>query len=62
MNTREKAHALFDELSSQDLDDFVQQLEQRHEPDAAQVAEARTAVTDDPFAPTWVAAVHQARR
>jgi hypothetical protein len=56
MTSREKAHALLDEL-----DEIVQQLEERAEPEMAELPEAWKTFEDGTPVPNWVAAVHEAR-
>ncbi|HVX32901.1 MAG TPA: hypothetical protein VHA80_07145 [Solirubrobacterales bacterium] len=65
MTTREKAHALLDELSEAELDEVVKQLEVRHqertEPEMAELPEAWRTFEDGTPVPNWVAALHEAR-
>jgi hypothetical protein len=61
MTTREKAHALLDELPDSELDEIVQQLEKRAEPEMAELPEAWKTFEDGAPVPNWVAAVHEAR-
>jgi hypothetical protein len=65
VTTREKAHALLDELSDSELDEVVKQLEVRHEeqvePEMAELPEAWKTFEDGTPVPNWVAAVHEAR-
>lgn len=61
MTTREKAHALLDELPDSELDDIVQQLEERAEPEMAELPESWKTFEDGTPVPNWVAAVHEAR-
>jgi hypothetical protein len=61
MTTREKAHALIDELPESELDEIVQQLEERAEPEMAELPEAWKTFEDGTPVPNWVAAVHEAR-
>jgi hypothetical protein len=61
MTTREKAHALLDELSDSELDEIVQQLEERAEPEMAELPEAWKTFEDGTPVPNWVAALHEAR-
>lgn len=65
MTTREKAHALLDELSEAELDEVVKQLEIRHqertEPEMAELPEAWRTFEDGTPVPNWVAALHEAR-
>ncbi len=61
MTTREKAHALLDELSDTELDEIVQQLEERAEPEMAELPEAWKTFEDGTPVPNWVAALHEAR-
>ena len=66
MTTREKAHALLDELSDVELDDVVRLIEVRHEegqePEMAELPEAWQRLPSGAPAPNWVAAVHEARQ
>jgi hypothetical protein len=66
MTTREKAHALLDELSDAELDEVVKQLEVRHEdhaePEMAELPEAWRRLPSGKPAPNWVAALDEARR
>jgi hypothetical protein len=65
MTTREKAHALLDELPDAELDEIVKQLEVRHEeqsePEMAALPEAWKTFEDGTPVPNWVAALHEAR-
>jgi hypothetical protein len=65
MTTREKAHALLDELSDEELDEIIRQLEVRHEeqaePEMAELPEAWKTFEDGTPVPNWVAALHEAR-
>lgn len=65
MTTREKAHALLDELPDAELDEVVKQLEvrneERAEPEMAELPEAWQTFEDGTPVPNWVAAVHEAR-
>jgi hypothetical protein len=65
MTTREKAHALLDELPDEELDEIVRQLEVRHEeqtvPEMAELPESWKTFEDGTPVPNWVAAVHEAR-
>jgi hypothetical protein len=65
MTTREKAHALLDELPEAELDEVVKQLEIRHEeraePEMAELPEAWKTFEDGTPVPNWVAALHEAR-
>jgi hypothetical protein len=65
MTTREKAHALLDELSDAELDEIVKQLEVRHEertePEMAELPEAWKTFEDGTPVPNWVAALDEAR-
>ncbi len=65
MTTREKAHALLDELPDAELDEIVKQLEVRHEeraePEMAELPEAWKTFEDGTPVPNWVAALHEAR-
>lgn len=66
MTTREKAHALLDELSDAELDEVVKLIEVRHEesaePEMAELPEAWRRLPSGAPAPNWVAAVDEARR
>jgi hypothetical protein len=65
MTTREKAHALLDELPDAELDEIVKQLEVRHEqaePEMAELPEAWRHLPSGAPAPNWVAALDEARR
>lgn len=66
MTTREKAHALLDELSDAELDEIVKLIEVRHEestePEMAELPEAWRRLPSGAPAPNWVAAVDEARR
>ena len=66
MTTREKAHALLDELSDAELDKVVELLQVRHEEgEKPEMAELPTTWQDLPSgapAPNWVAALDEARR
>jgi hypothetical protein len=65
MTPREKAHALIDELSDAELDEFVQQLNDRHEepaePEMAELPEAWKTFEDGTPVPNWVAMLHETR-
>jgi hypothetical protein len=65
MTTREKAHALLDELPDSELEEIVRQLEVRHEehaePEMAELPEAWRTFEDGTPVPNWVAALHEAR-
>jgi hypothetical protein len=65
MTTREKAHALLEELSDAELDDVVQLIQVRHvenqEPEMAELPESWRTFEDGTPVPNWVAAVHEAR-
>lgn len=65
MTTREKAHALLDELSDAELDEVIRQLEVRHEeqgePEMAELPDAWKTFEDGTPVPNWVAALHEAR-
>jgi hypothetical protein len=65
MTTREKAHALLDELSDAELDDVVKLLKVRHdegaEPEMAELPESWQTFEDGTPVPNWVAAVDEAR-
>jgi hypothetical protein len=63
MTTREKAHALLDELSDAELGEIVKQLEVRHEaePEMAELPEGWKTFEDGTPVPNWVAALHEAR-
>jgi len=66
MTTREKAHALLDELSDAELDEVVKLIEVRHEesaePEMAELPEAWRRLPSGAPAPNWVAAIDEARR
>jgi hypothetical protein len=66
MTTREKAHALLDELSDAELDEVVKLIEVRHEedeePEMAELPETWRQLPSGAPAPNWVAAVHEARQ
>jgi hypothetical protein len=66
MTTREKAHALLDELPDEELDEIVRQLEVRHEeqaePEMAELPESWRHLPSGAPAPNWVAALDEARR
>jgi hypothetical protein len=66
MTTREKAHALLDELPEAELDEVVKQLEVRHEeraePEMAELPESWRHLPSGAPAPNWVAALDEARR
>lgn len=66
MTTREKAHALLDELSDAELDEIVRLIEVRHEegaqPEMAELPEAWRRLPSGAPAPNWVAAVDEARQ
>ena len=65
MTTREKAHALLDELPDSELDEVVKQLEDRHEghdePEMAELPEAWKTFEDGTPVPNWVAMLHETR-
>lgn len=65
MTTRDKAHALLDELSDAELDEVVKLIEVRHEegegPEMADLPESWRTFEDGTPVPNWVAAVHEAR-
>jgi hypothetical protein len=61
MTTREKANALLDELPDSELDEIVQQLEERAEPEMAGLPEAWKTFEDGTPVPNWVAALQEAR-
>lgn len=66
MTTREKAHALLDELSDAELDEVVKLLKVRRgedeEPEMAELPEAWRQLPSGAPAPNWVAALDEARR
>ncbi len=66
MTTREKAHALLDELPDSEIDEIVKHLEFRHEerdePEMAELPEAWRYLPSGAPAPNWVAALDEARR
>jgi hypothetical protein len=65
MTTREKAHALLDELSDEELDEVVKLLAIRHEggePEMAELPASWEHLPSGSPAPNWVAAVDEARR
>lgn len=66
MTTREKAHALLDELPDAELVEVVKQLEVRHEertePEMAELPESWRHLPSGAPAPNWVAALDEARR
>jgi hypothetical protein len=66
MTTREKAHALLDELSDAELDDVVKLLKVRHEqndePEMAELPSAWQRLPSGAPAPNWVAALDEARQ
>jgi hypothetical protein len=66
MTTREKAHALLDELSDAELDEVVELIEVRHEgsakPEMAELPASWQHLPSGEPAPNWVAAVDEARR
>lgn len=66
MTTREKAHALLDELSDAELDEIVKLIEVRHEKNAesemAELPQAWHRLPSGAPAPNWVAAVDEARQ
>lgn len=66
VTTREKAHALLDELSDAELDEVVRLIEVRHEeraePEMAELPEAWKTFEDGSPVPNWVAAVDEARK
>jgi hypothetical protein len=61
MTTREKAHALLDELSDSELDEIVAHLEERAEPEMAELPEVWKTFEDGTPVPNWVGALHEAR-
>lgn len=66
MTTREKAHALLDELSDAELDEIVKLIEVRHEesvePEMAELPESWKTFEDGTPVPNWVAALDEARQ
>jgi hypothetical protein len=66
MTTREKAHALLDELSDAELGEVVELLKVRREesekPEMAELPPAWQHLPSGIPAPNWVAAVDEARR
>jgi hypothetical protein len=66
VTTREKAHALLDELSDAELDEVVKLLKVRHdegaEPEMAELPESWQTFEDGTPVPNWVAAVDEARK
>jgi hypothetical protein len=66
MTTREKAHALLDELSDAELDEVVKLLKVRHEgdeePEMAELPAAWQRLPSGAPAPNWVAALDEARQ
>jgi hypothetical protein len=68
MTTREKAHALLDELPDEDVNELIELMEVRHEeqaepePEMAELPEAWKYLPSGAPAPNWVAMVHEARR
>jgi hypothetical protein len=66
MTTREKAHALLDELSDAELDEIVRLIEVRHEesaePEMAELPESWKTFEDGTPVPNWVAALDEARQ
>jgi len=66
MTTREKAHALLDELSDAELDEVVKLIEVRHvesaEPEMAELPESWKTFEDGTPVPNWVAALDEARQ
>lgn len=66
MTTREKAHALLDELSDAELDEVVELLRVRRdegvEPQMAELPVAWQHLPSGAPAPNWVAALDEARR
>jgi hypothetical protein len=66
MTTREKAHALLDELSDAELDEVVRLIEVRHEesaePEMAELPESWKTFEDGTPVPNWVAALDEARQ
>jgi len=65
MTTREKAHALLDELTDAELDEVVKLIEVRHEedeePEMADLPESWRTFEDGTPVPNWVAAAYEAR-
>lgn len=66
MTTREKAHALLDELSDAELEAVVRLLKVRHEegeePEMAELPESWRTFEDGTPVPNWVAALDEARQ
>jgi hypothetical protein len=66
MTTREKAHALLDELSDAELDEVVELLKVRREegekPEMTDLPAAWQHLPSGAPAPNWVAALDEARR
>lgn len=66
MTTREKAHALLDELSDAELGEIVKLIEVRHEksakPEMAELPESWKTFEDGTPVPNWVAALDEARQ
>jgi hypothetical protein len=66
MTTREKAHALLDELSDAELDQVVRLIEVRHEEGAdaemAELPDAWRTFDDGTPQPNWVALLRESRR
>jgi len=66
MTTREKAHALLDELSDAELDDVVRLIEVRHreseKPEMAELPNSWRTFEDGTPVPNWVAALDEARQ
>ena len=66
MTTREKAHALLEELTDAELDEVVRLIEVRHEEsgevEMADLPEAWRHLPSGAPAPNWVAAVDEARQ
>lgn len=66
MTTREKAHALLDELSDAELDEVVKLLKVRHdkgaEPEMAELPATWQKLPSGAPAPNWVAALDEARQ
>jgi hypothetical protein len=66
MTSREKAHALLDELSDAELDDVVELIKVRNEkgekPEMAELPAPWQHLPSGDPAPNWVAALDEARR
>jgi hypothetical protein len=66
MTSREKAHALLDELSDAELDEVVKLIKVRHEngekPEMAELPASWQRLPSGEPAPNWVAALDEARR